>query len=111
LTKFIGVLFLDRFLAQLYVFVCRKPKYLKVSRKLLIRTLRLKLQHRLVTQTEQNFAVSRLKVLDRQICIYLYRQMWQSYFDLGSKHQIWPVRDEMQYIVHEIDYCFKSRNK
>lgn len=71
--------------------IFRKSKYLKIERIALLRILRLHLKHRLKKAKEQVFVLRRLKLLDQQYCVTHYRQLWQFYFDLGSKNGMWPV--------------------
>jgi hypothetical protein len=69
-----------------------KPsKYLKMPRKLLLHSLRLQLNHRLKKKKEQGFMVSRLQIVDQQFCLDQIRHLYQTYFDLGLKSQVWPV--------------------
>ncbi len=54
-----------------------KPfKYLKTPRKLLLHSLRLQLNYLFKKKKEQNFILSRLKIVDEQFCVdqihYLY---------------------------------------
>jgi hypothetical protein len=69
-----------------------KPsKYLKMPRKLLLHSLRLQLNHPLKKKKEQNFILSRLKIVDQQFCLDQIRHLYQTYCDLGLQHKIWPV--------------------
>jgi len=73
-------------------YVLYKPsKYLKMPRKLLLRSLRLQLNYPLKKRKEQRFILSRLQILDQQFCVDQIRWLYQTYFDLGEKFQIWPV--------------------
>jgi hypothetical protein len=70
-----------------------KPsKYLKMPRKLLLHALRLQLNYTLQKKKEQHFILSRLQIVDQQFCLEQMRYLYQIYFDLGAKYQIWPVR-------------------
>ena len=69
-----------------------KPsKYLKMPRKLLLQSLRIQLNAKLKKKKEQGFILSRLEIFDQQFCLDKIRSLYQTYFDLGLKHQIWPV--------------------
>jgi hypothetical protein len=66
-------------------------KYLKMPRKLLLRSLRLQLNYPLKKRKQQRFILSRLQILDQQFCFDQIRWLYQTYFDLGDKFQVWPV--------------------
>jgi hypothetical protein len=69
-----------------------KPsKYLKMPRKLLLHSLRLQLNYPLKKKKEQRFILSRLQLYDQQFCLDQICSLYQTYFDLGSQYQIWPV--------------------
>ena len=69
-----------------------KPsKYLKMPRNLLLRSLRLQLNSILKKKTEQRFILTRLRIVDQQFCLEQIRDLYQTYFDSGLQHQIWPV--------------------
>ena len=72
-------------------FLFRQAKYLKAPRTLQLHILRMHLKCLLKKRSEQIFIMARLKLLDQQFCIDLQRNLWQSYFDLGSANQLWPV--------------------
>jgi hypothetical protein len=77
-------------------FTLYKPsKYLKMPRKLLLHSLRLQLNYPLKKKKEQNFILSRLATVDQKFCLDQIRSLYQTYFDLGSQHQIWPVSFEI----------------
>jgi len=40
---------------------------------------------------EPRFILSRLTTVDQQFCLEQIRYLYQTYFDLGSQHQVWPV--------------------
>jgi hypothetical protein len=69
----------------------RLPKYLKKTSNLLFQALRLQLNKKLNTKAQQQFLHSRLQLIDQQYRLNLHRNVWQSYFTLGSEQQIWPV--------------------
>jgi len=69
-----------------------KPsKYLKMPQKLLLHSLRLQLNYPLKKKKEQKFILSRLAIIDQQFCLHQIRSLYQTYFDLGLQHQMWPV--------------------
>ena len=70
-----------------------KEPGLKMPKKLLIRSLRLQLNHRIKKKKDQLFIVSRLQLLDRQFCLGLDLRLDQSYFTEGEHHKMWPVSE------------------
>ena len=62
-----------------------------MPRKLLLHSLRLQLNSTLKKKKEQHFILLRLEIFDRQFCLDQMRYLYQTYFDLGFQHQIWPV--------------------
>ena len=77
------------------------PKYLKILQNLLFQTLRLQLKHTLRKKKEQKYIHNRLRLLDQQYRPELHRNLWQTYFVLGSEQQLWSVSDSI-IIVREI---------
>lgn len=75
----------------------RYSKYLKMPRELLLRSLRLQLDLRLKREIEQNYVLRRLHLLDDHFCLSRIRQLYQSYVDLGTPDQIWPVSRRVRY--------------
>jgi hypothetical protein len=69
----------------------RLPKYLKKAPNLLFQALRLQLKKKLNKKAQQRFLHYRLQLIDQQYRLNLHRNLWQSYFTLGSEQQIWPV--------------------
>jgi hypothetical protein len=67
------------------------PKYLKKAPNLLFQNLRLQLKKKLNKKTQQRFLHYRVQLIDQQYRLRLHRNLWQSYFTLGSEQQIWPV--------------------
>ena len=63
----------------------------KCHAKVLLRSLRLQLNSKLKKTKEQRFILSRLKIFDEQFCLQQIHSLYRTYFDLGSKHQMWPV--------------------
>jgi hypothetical protein len=73
-----------------------KPsKYLKMPRKLLLHSLCFQLNYSLKKKKEHRFILSRLRILDQQFCLDQIRCLYQTYIDLGSQYQIWPVSFEI----------------
>ena len=69
-----------------------KPsRYLKMSRKLLLHSLRLQLNCSIKRKNEQRFTLSRLVVFDKLFCLNQIHYLYQNYLDLGVQYQIWPV--------------------
>jgi len=73
----------------------RLPKYLKKAPNLLFQALCLQLKKKLNKKTQQRFLHYRLQLIDQQYRLNLYRNLWQSYFTLGSEQQIWPVSSKI----------------
>jgi hypothetical protein len=67
-------------------------KYLKMPRRLLLRSLHLQLNCPLKKKKKQRFVLSRLKIVDQQFCLEQIRYLYQTYLDLGLQEQVWPVR-------------------
>ena len=69
-----------------------KPsKYLKMPRRILLHSLHLQLNCPLKKKKEQRFILARLTIIDQQFCLERLRKLYQTYFDLGLQHQVWPV--------------------
>jgi hypothetical protein len=69
-------------------------KYLRMPRKLLLRSLQLQLHcRRLKRKDEQNYLLRRLQLIDEHFCVDLIRYLYQSYWDLSSSVNIWPVSE------------------
>ncbi|CAF1241717.1 unnamed protein product [Rotaria sordida] len=68
----------------------RTPKYLKIFPNLLFQILRIQLKHGLKKAKERKYIHDRLQLFDRQYRLQCHRNLWQSYFTLGSEHQLWP---------------------
>jgi hypothetical protein len=72
--------------------VLDKPsKYLKMPRRLLLHSLHLQLNCSLKKKKEQRFILSRLRIIDQQFYLEQIRYLYKTYFDLGSKQQMWLV--------------------
>ena len=71
----------------------RPSKYLKMPKKLLVRSLRLQLNQTIKKRKEQRFIFARLQLLDRQFCLGLDLRLYQSYFTEGEHHKMWPVSE------------------
>ena len=83
--------------------VLYKPsRYLKMPQKLLLHSLRLQLNHRLKKKKEQRFILLRLEILDQQFYLDQIRSLYQTYFDLGLQHQMWPVSIKIILFIYMI---------
>ena len=69
----------------------RLPKYLTKASNLLYQALRLQMKLQLNKKTQQQFLYRRLQLFDQQYRLDLHRNLWQSYRQLGSIEQLWPV--------------------
>ena len=69
----------------------RYSKYLRMPRKLLLRSIEIQLNHRLKRVDEQNYILRRLQLIDEHFCVQLIRNQYQSYWNLGNAALIWPV--------------------
>ena len=69
----------------------RLPMYLKSSSTSLFQALRLHVKRSLRKKNEREFIHSRLQLLDRHYRLDLHRNLWQSYFTIGSEQHLWPV--------------------
>ncbi|CAF1565017.1 unnamed protein product [Didymodactylos carnosus] len=68
----------------------RYSKYLEMPRGLLLRSLRLQLNHRLKKRNGQEYVLRRLQLVDERFCVDRIRYLYQSYLDLGLSDRIWP---------------------
>jgi hypothetical protein len=83
-----------------------KPsKYLKMPRKLLVHSLRLQLNYSLKKKKEQNFILSRLKIVDEQFCLDQIRYLYQTYYDLGLQHKVWLVSLKFNLSAYKIRFA------
>ena len=73
--------------------------------KLLHHSLKMKLQHRLIKNQERSFVFSRLRLLDELCFMDGMQQSWRSYFEIGVKHQLWPVSSVPVTII-SVQYLF-----
>ena len=48
---------------------------------------------RVSQKKEQRFILSRLTTVDQQFCLEQIRYLYQTYFNLGSQHQVWPLSE------------------
>ena len=72
-----------------------KPsKHLRMPRKLLLRSLRLQLNSALKEQSDRQFLLARLELSDKKFCLDANKYLYQTYLDLGSRHNIWSVSVE-----------------
>ena len=76
---------------HLLFFCIRLSKYLKMPYKLLHHTLCLKLQHTLIKNKERLFVLSRLRLFDELCYMETLLKLWQDYYKIGDRHQLWPV--------------------
>ncbi len=69
-----------------------KPsKYLKMPRRLLLHSLHFPLNCSLKKKKEHRFILSRLRIIDQQFYLEQIRYLYKTFFDLGSKQQMWLV--------------------
>lgn len=69
-----------------------KPsRYLKMSRKLLLHSLRLQLRCSLKKKKEQKFIFEQTTVMDRQFCLNQLYLLYQRFYSQGEQHQVWLV--------------------
>ena len=72
-----------------------KPsKYLRMPRKIPLRSLRLQLNSALKEQKDRQFLLARLELSDKKLCLDANKYLYQTYLDLGSRHNIWSVSVE-----------------
>ena len=64
-------------------------KYLVMPKKLLYRSLRLQLNHRMKKTKEKHFIVSRLKFFDQKFCLTQNIRLYQSYLNVAQEYRIW----------------------
>ena len=76
-------------------------RYLKMPTKLLLRSLRLQLDHRLKRDFERHYILRRLHLLDEHYCVDRIRHLYQSYWDLGSQDRRWPVSWRESFVFHK----------
>jgi hypothetical protein len=77
---------------QHHCILYKLSKYLKMPRRLLLHSLHLQLNYRLKWKNkEQRFIISRLELFDRQFCLDQIHYLYQTYFNLGLQHEMWPV--------------------
>jgi len=62
-----------------------------MPRKLLLHSLHPQWNYPLRKKKAQNFILSRLRIVDQQFCLDQICSLYQTYFNLGLQHQIWPV--------------------
>ena len=90
----------------------RLPKYLSKAPNLLFQALRLHLNFKLKKKRQQRFLHYRLRLIDQQYRLKLHQNLWQSYSDMGSEHQTWPVSylltKSFDQITHILYLCFHS---
>ena len=72
-------------------FLSRPPTYLTQSPHFIFKNLSQQLNCPLNKKEVQIFVHLRLQLFDRQFRLDLDRHLWQSYLELGSQEQYWPV--------------------
>lgn len=78
-----------------------KPsKYLRMPRQQLLRSLRLQLNFVMRKKKHQRFVLARLHLLDEKFCLNEHRYLHQTYLDLGTQYDLWPVSMEVVAFVH-----------
>ena len=78
--------------------IYKSSKYLRMPRRLLLRSLRLQLNHPIKEENEQQFILARLRLLDELFCIDQIQCLYQYYFEQGLKFRMWPVS------LHDVRY-------
>lgn len=78
----------------------KASKYLRMPRQSLLRSLRLQLNLAIKKKKDQRFALSRLHLLDEKFCLDQSRYLHQTYLDLGSQYDLWPVSNNMIISIH-----------
>ncbi|CAF1272421.1 unnamed protein product [Didymodactylos carnosus] len=76
--------------------------YLMRSSAILYQILSTALNHKLKKKDEQTFMYEQLELLDKQYCLEMEQQLWQSYFDVGLKYHIWP--DQLYTMANTNDF-------
>ena len=76
--------------------------YLKVHPNLLFRSLHVHLNYIIKKKKERQFLHHRLQLFDEQCRLDHQKELWQSYFILGSEQQLWPVSFHSLFIVNNI---------
>lgn len=78
-----------------------KPsKYLRMPRQSLLRSLRLQLDFVMKKKKHQRFVLTRLHLLDEKFCQEEHCYLHQTYLNLGSQHDLWPVSMEVIVFVY-----------
>jgi hypothetical protein len=88
------------------IILYKPSKYLRMPRKLLLHSLRLQLKYSLKKKKEQKFILSRLVIIDRQFCLEQICYLYQTFFDQGAQHQIWPVSFNLVLSTYIIIFIF-----
>ncbi|CAF3195053.1 unnamed protein product [Rotaria socialis] len=92
----------DRLNANDDISFYKPSRYLKMPRKFLLHSLRLQLNCSIKRKKEQRFTLSRLKLFDKQFCLYQIHHLYQKYLDFGLQYQIWPVSSICFVSIHKI---------
>ena len=78
------------------------PMYLKVHPNLLFRSLHVHLNYTIKKKKDRQFLHHRLQLFDKQCRLDHQKELWQSYFILGSEQQLWPVSFHSLFIINNI---------
>ena len=81
------------------------PKYLTKTSNILIQSLSLQLQQKIINKKQQKFLFYRLQLLDQQYRIEQQQQLWQSYLNLGNSSNVWPV----SYLISNLTFFNEFR--
>lgn len=74
-------------------------KYLRTLSYTLLQGLCLQLKTDLKKKCHQQFIYKRLKLFDQKYRLDIHRNQWQSYLEIGSNEQCWPVSDFFFYKI------------
>ncbi|CAF4914618.1 unnamed protein product, partial [Rotaria socialis] len=83
----------------------RLPIYLKKAPNILIQSLSLQLQQKITNKKQQRYLYHRLQLLDQLHRIDQYRYLWQSYLNLGSTSNLWPIHIQKKMKSKNIESC------
>ncbi|CAF3609543.1 unnamed protein product, partial [Rotaria socialis] len=83
----------------------RLPIYLKKAPNILIQNLSLQLQQKITNKKQQRYLYHRLQLLDQLHRIDQYRYLWQSYLNLGSTSNLWPIHIQKKMKSKNIESC------
>ena len=89
-----------------HFYLFRPSKYLKMPYKLLHHTLCLKLNYKFIRSKERFFVLSRLRLFDELCYMDTLLQVWQDYYEIGDKHQLWPVSWQILLNIKSTTFIF-----